>query len=111
MIECDKVSNINFLKMSPEQKTLSSIETASSLPDENQTFTFREFCNYTTLHGYNHLYISNKLIIKIFWILAIIATTGISIGFLVDNTDEYIKSRLVTNVESYSANLSVSCFY
>ena len=97
--------------MAANQITPTSIERVSSSTNVKQTtFTFKEFCNHTTLHGYNHLYIADSLIIRLFWILAIIAMTGVSIGFLVINTDEYVNSRLVTNVESYAANLSVSYF-
>ena len=95
--------------MSFHHTILNGLQTASPLPNGKQTrFTFKEFCNNTTLHGYNHLYIIDSFIIKIFWIIAIIAMTGVSIGFLVDNTNEYVNSRLVTNVESYAADLSVS---
>ena len=39
---------------------------------------------------------------------AIVAMMGVITFFVVDNTDAYLKSRIVTNIESSTANLDVS---
>ena len=45
---------------------------------------------------------------KSIWTLVIIGMSGVGIAFLVMNTDAYVRSRLVTNIESSTADLSVS---
>ena len=67
-----------------------------------------EFCELTSLHGFSFLYKSSKITVKMIWILAIISVIGVGVFFLIGNTKAYIQSRLVTNIESSTANLSVS---
>ena len=69
---------------------------------------FREFCESTSLHGYNYLILAESLVLKILWLIVILGMTGLGIQFLVTHTHEYIKGRILTTVESYSAPLSVS---
>ena len=74
----------------------------------NTRKAIKDFCESTSLHGYSYLYTSDSPILKIFWFIIIMAMTGLGIFFLVENTDAYIKARIVTNIETSSANLSVS---
>ena len=67
-----------------------------------------EFCELTSLHGFSFLYKAKNITVKMIWIIAIISVIGIGVFFLIGNTEAYIKSRLVTNIESSTANLSVS---
>jgi hypothetical protein len=69
---------------------------------------FKKFCESTSLHGYSYLYIANSTVMKSIWTLAIIGMSGVGIAFLVINTDAFVRSRLVTNIESSTADLSVS---
>ena len=69
---------------------------------------FRDFCESTSLHGYNYLHMTTSITLKIFWIIVIIAMTVTGIAFLVKNTKDYLKSSIVTNIESTSGNLTVS---
>ena len=71
---------------------------------------FKDFCESTSLHGYNYLYIANSVILKILWIIVIVAATFLGIVFLVSNTNDYLEARIVTTIESSSASLSVSSF-
>ena len=71
---------------------------------------FNEFCQSTSLHGYSYLNNSSPMWLKIIWILVILILTGLSIAFLVINTNEYLNARLFTIIESSSADLSVSIF-
>ena len=71
---------------------------------------FKEFCESTSLHGYPYLYIANSLILKILWVIVIVAATFLGIVFLVSNTNDYLEARIVTTIESSSASLSVSSF-
>ena len=69
---------------------------------------FHDFCESTSLHGYNYLHMTTSITLKIFWIIVIIAMTVTGIAFLVKNTKDYLKSNIVTNIESTSGNLTVS---
>ena len=66
------------------------------------------FCESTSLHGICFLYNAKLIVVRLFWIIAIVAMTGVGTYFLVDHTDAYLKSRLSTSIESSTANLSVS---
>ena len=71
---------------------------------------FKKFCESTSLHGYSYLYIANSTVMKSIWTLVIIGMSGVGISFLVINTNAFVRSRLVTNIESSTADLSVSIF-
>ena len=68
----------------------------------------KDFCESTSLHGYSYLYIVDSFLSKLLWMFAILFTTAIGIFLFVRNTSEYIKSGIVTNIDTSSANLSVS---
>ena len=69
---------------------------------------FKKFCESTSLHGYSYLYIADSTVMKSIWTLVIIGMSGVGISFLVINTNAFVRSRLVTNIESSTADLSVS---
>ena len=69
---------------------------------------FKDFCESTSLHGYNYLYMTTSITLKIFWLIVLTIMTGTGIMFLVRNTNDYMKSSIVTNIESTSGNLTVS---
>ena len=76
---------------------------------KSQTSKFlKDFCQSTSLHGYSYLYISDSIALKILWGIVILIATGAGIGFLVTNTKAYMEATITTNIESTSANLSVS---
>ena len=68
---------------------------------------FKEFCESTSLHGYNYLYIGNSIFLKIIWTIIILAMTCLGGWFLMNNTIDYMNAILVTNIESFSAPLKV----
>ena len=68
----------------------------------------REFCKSTSLHGFGFLYNAKTVAERLVWILAIVAMMGVSVFFLILNTNAYLKSGLNTNIESSTADLSVS---
>ena len=69
---------------------------------------FHEFSQSTSLHGYSYLFISGSKISKFIWITVILTLSGIGISFLVVNTEEFLSSKVVTNIESSSHPLDVS---
>ena len=68
----------------------------------------KDFCESTSLHGYNHLYSIDSLFLKILWIIIISIATGAGITFLVSNTKAYMNATIVTNIESATVSLDVS---
>ena len=68
----------------------------------------KDFCESTSLHGYSHLYIADSIVSKIVWFLVILFTTSLGLFLFVKNTNDYFTARIVTNIETSSANLSVS---
>ena len=68
----------------------------------------RDFCSFTSLHGFNFLYHSKSIPSRIAWIFAIVAMLGVGAFFLMNNTNTYLKSKLATNIESSTAGLDVS---
>ena len=72
--------------------------------------TFQEFSQSTSLHGFSYLYISNASISKLLWVIVILTFSGLGIGLLVTNTEDYLSSRIVTNIESSTYPLDVSIY-
>ena len=68
----------------------------------------KDFCESTSLHGYNHFYIADLVLAKIIWGVIILIATGTGLNFLVTNTKAYMQATIVTNIESSSDNLQVS---
>ena len=66
------------------------------------------FCESTSLHGFSFLSMANGVFTKLVWILAIISMTVVGAVLLLKNTDDFMNSRLETNIESSTATLSVS---
>ena len=68
---------------------------------------FQDFCYSISLHGYSYLFIAKSIFAKVLWVFVITSFTIIGIAFIVNNTDEYLNSRLTTT-ETQSENLNVS---
>ena len=68
---------------------------------------FKDFCESTSLHGYNYLFIGNSIFLKIIWTIVILLMTCVGAWFLMNNTIDYKNARLVTTIESSSAPLKV----
>ena len=68
----------------------------------------KDFCESTSLHGYNHFHIADSVFAKVIWGVIILIATGAGLNFLVSNTKAYMQATIVTNIESSSDNLHVS---
>ena len=68
----------------------------------------KDFCESTSLHGYNYLYSSDSKIVKITWFIIIFITTVCGTMFIVRNTKAYLSATVVTNIESSNVPLDVS---
>ena len=73
-----------------------------------KTLIFKEFCNSTSLHGYSHVSSFENIVVKLFWIFVILTMTGLGFFFVASNTNDYFQARLITNIESATADLRVS---
>ena len=86
-------------KMTELKKKLWELQTPNVLMD---------FCESTTLHGYNYFHIANSVLAKTVWAIIILLATGTGLNFLVINTKAYMKATITTSIESSSDNLHVS---
>ena len=68
----------------------------------------KDFCESTSLHGYNYFHIADSVLAKIILGVIILISTGTGLNFLVTNTKAYMQATIVTNIESSSDNLHVS---
>ena len=68
---------------------------------------FIEYCNATSLHGYAYLYSSGSIVIKIFWLIAIVSFAFISVALFVINTNQFVHSGIVTTIETSTGSLDV----
>ena len=106
------VMNIRIGKSRSEMEQLNSSQKLHEKSNNVSKFEtariFRDFCEATSLHGYNYLYVATSITIKVFWFVIITTMTVIGIVFLVRNTTAYLKSSIVTNIESTSGQLTVS---
>ena len=71
---------------------------------------FNDFLVATSLHGYGYLHSVNSMALKVVWALVIVIMTGLGVMFVAINTEKYFEARIITNIESSTANLSVSEF-
>ena len=102
------LSNILEMVISIKKRSFKSNQRMSMPFSKGQPAKImKDFCESTSLHGYNYLYIAENIVFKIIWIFVIIGMTGIGTVFIVINTNTYLKARLVTNIESSTANLEV----
>ena len=85
---------------------------STNLTKSHISRALKDFCESTSLHGYNYLYSTDSITLKTLWIIIILIATGTGITFLVSNTNSYMNSKIVTNIESATVSLDVSiCFH
>jgi hypothetical protein len=70
--------------------------------------TLKHFCESTSLHGYNYLFNGTSISQKVFWVIIITTMTATGISLLIQNTGDFLDSRIVTTIDSSSAPLDVS---
>ena len=68
----------------------------------------KDFCQSTSLHGYNNLNNTDSIVAKVLWGILIFAATGLGIAFLVSNTKAFMRATVVTYIESETFPLDVS---
>ena len=93
------ISSMMKTKIKKSIKFFSKVQTPEVLKD---------FCESTTLHGYNYFHLTDSVIAKIIWAIIILLATGTGLNFLVINTKAYMKATITTSIESSSDILHVS---
>ena len=70
--------------------------------EEQTPKLLKDFCVSTSLHGYSYLQVADSVLAKIIWAIIILLATGTGLNFLVINTKAYMKSTIITSLESSS---------
>ena len=65
------------------------------------------FFQSTSLHGYVYISNSSSLTIKIIWGVITLGMTCLGFQLLAMNTNEYLRSRITTTIESTTTSLEV----
>ena len=66
---------------------------------------FWQFCNQTSLHGWQHLINHENMILKLFWLVSILVTISLSIICILTNTNEYLNAKTVPITVSTTKSL------
>ena len=66
-----------------------------------------DFCELTSLHGWNYLNYTSNIVSKVIWVIGILGMTGLATYMLMKNTDEFLKADVITTIESSTAPLNV----
>ena len=69
------------------------------------------FFQSTSLHGYAYISNSRSLTVKIIWGLITLGMTCLAFQLLAMNTNEYLRSRITTTIESTTTSLEVKKYF
>ena len=67
---------------------------------------FSNYCQQTTLHGWQYIDSEDGWFRKVLWILVVLTVVAASITFMVMNVNEFLKATTVTSINSTTASLS-----
>ena len=76
--------------------------------NDHRVRILKDFCESTSLHGYNYLSNGTSIAQKVFWAIVITTMTATGISLLIQNTGDFVDSRIITTIDSSSAPLDVS---
>ena len=82
--------------------------TESKDNDSSSKNIIKQFCELSSFHGIAFLFNAATVLQRSFWILSIICLTSVGIYLIISNTESYVNSRIVTNIDSNTAKLTVS---
>ena len=86
----------------------SKTESHQKMYNNQRVRTLKHFCESTSLHGYNYLSNGESIAKKIFWVIVITTMTATGVSLLIQNTGDFVDSRIITTIDSSSAPLDVS---
>ena len=70
--------------------------------------TFSEFCQQTSLHGWQHIHRVNTRQGQIVWLSIVLASLAVASVFLATATKDFATRAVVTTIETTTASLQVS---
>ena len=77
-----------------------------SLKSEKNSFS--EFCEQTSLHGWQHIHRVNTRKGRIVWLSIVVASLSVSLFFLTIASIDFTNRAVVTTIETTTASLQVS---
>ena len=87
--------------------------TSESDSGESDKNSFHEFCQQTSLHGWQYLGKGGGTKGKIVWLFIVLASLGVASVFLFTSTEDFVTRAVVTTIQTTTASLQVSalnCF-
>ena len=69
-----------------------------------------QYCQQTSLHGWQYVDSESSIICKLIWIIIVISCNITAIGFMVTHFQDFIAATTVTNIESSTASLNEITF-
>ena len=69
--------------------------------------TFSEFCQQTSLHGWQHIHRVNTRQGQIVWLSIVLASLAVASVFLMTATQDFATRAVVTTIETTTASLQV----
>ena len=75
---------------------------------ESDKNSFHEFCQQTSLHGWQYLGKGGGTKGKIVWLFIVLASLGVASVFLFTQVEDFLNRSVVTTIQTTTASLQVS---
>ena len=82
--------------------------TSESDSGESDKNSFHEFCQQTSLHGWQYLGKGGGTKGKIVWLFIVLASLGVASVFLFTQAEDFLNRSVVTTIQTTTASLQVS---
>ena len=82
--------------------------TSESDSGESDKNSFHEFCQQTSLHGWQYLGKGGGTKGKIVWLFIVLASLGVASVFLFTSAEDFVNRAVVTTIQTTTASLQVS---
>ena len=76
--------------------------------ENSERSNFSEFCERTSLHGWQHIHRVNTRKGRIVWLSIVLASLSVALLFLTTATKDFANRAVVTTIETTTASLQVS---
>ena len=76
--------------------------------EESDKNSFHEFCQQTSLHGWQYLGKGGGTKGKIVWLFIVLSSLGVASVFLVTSAEDFVNRAVVTTIQTTTASLQVS---
>ena len=111
MLTCIFLRKKNLCSKALKNRTI--LRQISRRGDETQSenserSNFSEFCERTSLHGWQHIHRVNTRKGRIVWLSIVLASLSVALLFLTTATKDFANRAVVTTIETTTASLQVS---